>query len=74
MTWEEKKEQLIFIDGRVDSESASRFSVSVILTLVFLDKSGREFHKHGYYSYGDVVCLLRCVRITSIYLNAGRIW
>lgn len=54
------KLEVIFIDVRVDRESARRFGVYVIPTQVFLDKNGREFYRHiGYYPYEEIVPVLK---------------
>ncbi|HYQ47617.1 MAG TPA: thioredoxin family protein, partial [Thermodesulfovibrionales bacterium] len=44
--------EVIFIDVRKVRENGSRFGVTMIPTQVFLDRTGREFHRHiGYYAY-----------------------
>lgn len=54
------KLEVIFIDVRVDRKSAQRFRVFMIPTQVFLDKDGREFHRHiGYYPYEEIVPVLK---------------
>ncbi len=56
------KLEVIFIDVRVDRKSAQRFGVFMIPTQVFLDKDGREFHRHiGYYPYEEIVPVLKKV-------------
>ncbi len=53
-TYREKLE-VIFIDIRKDRENGRRFGVAMIPTQVFLDKNGREFHRHiGFYGYEEV--------------------
>lgn len=54
------KLEVIFVDVRVDRRAAQRFGVYMIPTQVFLDKSGKEFHRHiGYYSYEEIVLVLK---------------
>jgi thioredoxin 1 len=53
------KLEVIFIDVKKDSASARKFRVFSIPTQVFLDKNGKEFHRHiGYYEYGKIVTVL----------------
>ena len=55
----EGKMEVIFVDVRKDRESARRFRVTMIPTQVFLDKTGKEFHRHmGYYPYEEIVPVL----------------
>jgi len=54
------KLEVIFVDVREDHETGNRFRVYMIPTQVFLDKNGKEFHRHiGYYSYEEIVPLLK---------------
>jgi len=54
------KLEVIFVDIRKDSEPARRFRVFGIPTQVFLDRNGKEFHRHvGYYDYGSIVPVLK---------------
>jgi thioredoxin 1 len=54
------KLDVIFVDVRKDHETARRFNVHIIPVQVFLDKTGKEFHRHmGYYSYEEIVPVLR---------------
>lgn len=54
------KLEVIFIDVRVDRKAAQRFRVHMIPTQVFLDKSGKEFHRHiGYYAYEEIAPVLK---------------
>ena len=54
------KMEVIFVDVRKDMESARRFRVTMIPTQVFLDKNGKEFHRHmGYYPYEEIVPVLK---------------
>jgi thioredoxin 1 len=49
------KLDVIFIDVREDNKTGRRFGVRMIPTQVFLDKSGKEFHRHiGFYSYEEI--------------------
>ncbi len=52
--------EVLFIDVRKDRENARRFGVTVIPIQVFLDRNGKEFHRHlGYYSYEEIVQVLK---------------
>jgi len=54
------KLDVIFIDVRKDRDAAQKFGVYVIPTQVFLDKSGKEFHRHvGFYGYQEIVPVLK---------------
>jgi len=54
------KLEVLFIDVRSDRESAQRFGVYMIPVQVFLDRSGKEFHRHvGYYAYEEIVPVLK---------------
>lgn len=54
------KLEVIFVDVRFDRRAAQRFMVYMIPTQVFLDKTGKEFHRHiGYYSYEEIVPVLK---------------
>lgn len=56
------KLEVIFVDVRKDHDTARRFSVFMIPTQVFLDRNGREFHRHiGYYAYEEIVSVLKRV-------------
>ncbi len=53
------KLEVIFVDVRVDRATAWRFGVTVIPTQVFLDKRGKEFHRHfGFYDFDEIVPVL----------------
>jgi len=55
-----KKLAVHFVDVRVDSRTARKFGVLMIPTQVFLDKEGREFHRHvGYYSFEEIEAVLK---------------
>jgi thioredoxin 1 len=50
------KLEVLFVDVRKDQ----RFGVFAIPTQIFLDKTGREFHRHmGFYDYNEIVPVLK---------------
>jgi thioredoxin 1 len=52
--------EVIFIDVKKDQKSARKFGVYSIPTQVFLDKNGKEFHRHiGYYEYEKIAVVLK---------------
>ena len=52
--------EVVFVDVRKDRDVARKFGVYVIPTQVFLDKNGKEFHRHlGFYGYEEIVPLLK---------------
>jgi thioredoxin 1 len=54
------KLEVIFVDVRKDRNTAQRFGVFAIPTQVFLDKRGKEFHRHmGFYGYEEIVPMLK---------------
>jgi len=54
------KLEVIFVDVRRDRKAAWRFKVFTIPTQVFLDRNGKEFHRHiGFYSYEEIVPVLK---------------
>ena len=54
------KLEVLFVDVRKDRDTAQRFGVFAIPTQVFLDKNGKEFHRHiGYYGYEEIAPLLK---------------
>jgi len=54
------KLEVIFVDVRKDNKTGRRFGVFVIPVQVFLDKNGKEFHRHmGFYSYEEIVPMLK---------------
>ncbi len=54
------KLDVIFIDVKKDNNTARRYGVYVIPVQVFLDKSGKEFHRHfGFYSYEEIAAMLK---------------
>jgi thioredoxin 1 len=51
---------VIFIDVRNDHDTARRFGVHIIPVQVFLDKTGKEFHRHiGFYPYEEIAAMLK---------------
>jgi thioredoxin 1 len=53
------KLEVIFVDVKKDQKSARKFGVYAIPTQVFLDRNGKEFHRHmGYYEYEKIVAVL----------------
>ncbi|MBN2655082.1 MAG: thioredoxin family protein [Nitrospirae bacterium] len=51
---------VIFVDVKKDKTTAKRFGVYMIPVQVFLDKKGKEFHRHvGYYPYQEIVPVLK---------------
>ncbi len=54
------KLEVFFVDVRKDRDTAQRFGVFAIPTQVFLDKNGKEFHRHmGFYGYEEIVPVLK---------------
>lgn len=54
------KLEVIFVDVRRDNKSGRQFGVHMIPTQVFLDKAGKEFHRHiGFYSYEEIAPVLK---------------
>ena len=54
------KLEVIFVDVRKDRDNGSRFGVTMIPTQVFLDKTGKEFHRHiGFYAYEEIEPVLK---------------
>lgn len=52
--------EVIFVDVRKDRDTAKKFRVFAIPTQVFLDKTGKEFHRHiGYYSHEEIEAMLK---------------
>jgi len=53
------KLEVYFVDVRRDNATGRRFSAHMIPTQVFLDKDGKEFHRHvGFYAYDEIVPVL----------------
>jgi thioredoxin 1 len=58
-TYKDKLE-VFFVDVRRDNETGRRFGVHMIPTQVFLDKNGKEFHRHiGFYDYEEIAPVLK---------------
>jgi thioredoxin 1 len=54
------KLDVIFIDVKRDNDAARRFGVYMIPVQVFLDKNGKEFHRHaGFYPYEEIAPMLK---------------
>ncbi len=54
------KLEVFFVDVRKDYDTAHKFGVYVIPTQVFLDKNGKEFHRHiGFYGYEEIAPVLK---------------
>lgn len=54
------KLEVIFVDVRVDRRTAQRYRVFMIPTQIFLDRNGREFHRHiGFYPYEEIEAVLK---------------
>ncbi|MDA8240817.1 MAG: thioredoxin family protein [Nitrospiraceae bacterium] len=54
------KLEVLFVDVRKDRDTAQRFGVFAIPTQVFLDRNGKEFHRHiGYYGYEEIAPVLK---------------
>jgi thioredoxin 1 len=52
--------EVMFIDVKKDRRAAERFDVFGIPTQVFLDKEGKEFHRHyGFYSFEEITMMLK---------------
>ena len=54
------KLEVYFVDVRRDNAAGRRFGVHMIPTQVFLDKTGKEFHRHiGFYAYDEITPVLK---------------
>lgn len=54
------KLEVYFVDVKKEKEAAKKFGVFAIPTQVFLDKNGKEFHRHiGFYAYEEIVPILK---------------
>jgi thioredoxin 1 len=52
--------EVFFVDVRKDKDTARRFGVYAIPTQIFLDKNGKEFHRHiGFYAYEEIGPVLK---------------
>lgn len=55
-----EKLEVIFVDVRRDNRAGRQFGVHMIPTQVFLDKTGKEFHRHiGFYAYEEITPVLK---------------
>ena len=54
------KLNVIFIDVKKDHDTAQRFGVYMIPVQVFLDKDGKEYHRHvGFYPVEEIAPILK---------------
>jgi thioredoxin 1 len=54
------KLDVIFIDVKKDRDTGDRFDAFFLPTQVFLDKEGKEFHRHyGFYAYDEITPVLK---------------
>jgi len=54
------KLEVYFVDVRRDNATGRRFGTHMIPTQVFLDKDGKEFHRHvGFYAYDEITPVLK---------------
>lgn len=54
------KLEVIFIDVRKDRDNARKFGAAMIPTQVFLDRNGKEFHRHiGFFGYEEIGPVLK---------------
>lgn len=54
------KLEVLFVDVKKDRDTAKKIGVFAIPTQVFLDKNGKEFHRHiGFYSYEEIEPVLK---------------
>jgi len=54
------KLDVIFVDVKKDHDTARRFGVYMIPVQVYLDRNGKEFHRHvGFYPYEEIVPMLK---------------
>jgi thioredoxin 1 len=54
------KLDVIFIDVKKDRQTARRYGVYMIPVQVFLDRKGKEFHRHvGFYAFEEIVPMLK---------------
>ena len=54
------KLEVHFVDVRRDNATGRRFGAHMIPTQVFLDKTGKEFHRHvGFYAYDEITPVLK---------------
>lgn len=54
------KLEVIFVDVRKNKDAGENYDVFFLPTQVFLDKDGKEFHRHyGFYAYEEIVQVLK---------------
>ena len=54
------KLEVFFVDVQKDRDTGRKFGVFAIPTQVFLDKNGKEFHRHmGFYAYEEIEPVLK---------------
>jgi len=54
------KLEVIFIDVKKDRDTGRRYGVYMIPVQVFLDRSGKEVHRHvGFYPYEEITAMLK---------------
>ncbi len=54
------KLDVIFIDVKKDRDAAETYDAFFLPTQVFLDKDGKEFHRHyGFYAYEEITTVLK---------------
>ncbi len=54
------KLEVIFIDVRKNKDAGEFYDVFFLPTQVFLDKDGKEFHRHyGFYAYEEIAPVLK---------------
>jgi thioredoxin 1 len=54
------KLDVIFVDVKKDHTTARRYGVYMIPVQVFLDRTGKEFHRHvGFYAYEEITPVLK---------------
>lgn len=54
------KLEVIFVDVRKNKDAGDEYDVFFLPTQVFLDKDGKEFHRHyGFYAYEEITPVLK---------------
>jgi len=54
------KLEVLVIEVKQDRENPRRLGVTAIPTQIFVDKNGKEFHRHmGFYSYQKIATVLK---------------
>ena len=54
------KLEVFFVDVRKDNAIGRQFGAHMIPTQAFLDKDGKEFHRHvGFYAYDEITPVLK---------------